>query len=171
MRDQGEIRIYAACLAAYNNGILHGTWIDATIGVIEMVAAIRDMLAESPIPEAEEWAIHDYEGFGSLRLSEYESLERVAELAAFFEEHGELGAELVSHYGDLDSARTAIEDHYAGEYQSLADFAEELTEQSTTIPENLRFYIDYERMGRDLEINDLVVIRLGYEQTHIFWAH
>lgn len=25
-----EIRIYVACLAAYNNGELHGAWIDAT---------------------------------------------------------------------------------------------------------------------------------------------
>ena len=24
-----EPRIYVACLAAYNNGILHGAWIDA----------------------------------------------------------------------------------------------------------------------------------------------
>ena len=24
-------RIYVACLAAYNNGILHGAWIEATV--------------------------------------------------------------------------------------------------------------------------------------------
>jgi antirestriction protein len=27
-----EPRIYVACLAAYNNGNLHGAWIDATQG-------------------------------------------------------------------------------------------------------------------------------------------
>jgi Antirestriction protein (ArdA) len=27
-----EYRIYVACLAAYNNGYLHGKWIDATRG-------------------------------------------------------------------------------------------------------------------------------------------
>jgi hypothetical protein len=27
--EQAEIRIYVACLASYNNGILHGAWIDA----------------------------------------------------------------------------------------------------------------------------------------------
>ncbi len=27
--SEGEIRIYVACLAAYNNSILHGKWMDA----------------------------------------------------------------------------------------------------------------------------------------------
>jgi len=30
--DISEIRIYVACLASYNNGVLHGRWIDATLG-------------------------------------------------------------------------------------------------------------------------------------------
>lgn len=171
MSNQGEIRIYAACLAAYNNGILHGQWIDATRGEEHLREMISEMLAASPIPQAEEWAIHDHEGFEGAYVAQYDSLKRITDLADFIEEHGKLGGELIGYYGDLDSARDALEDHYAGEYRSLADFAEELTEQSTSIPENLRFYIDYERMGRDLEISDLVVIRLGFEQVHIFWAH
>lgn len=48
-------RIYAACLAAYNNGILHGEWIEAQ-DAWSMWEATRDMLAKSPIPDAEEWA-------------------------------------------------------------------------------------------------------------------
>ena len=58
-----SIRIYVACLAAYNNGILHGSWIDATESPDAMMDAIQKMLGCSPIPNAEEWAIHDYEGF------------------------------------------------------------------------------------------------------------
>ena len=73
-------RIYVACLAAYNNGILHGAWIEAT-EAWSMWEATRDMLAKSPIPDAEEWAIHDHEGFASIRINEYDSFERVAELA------------------------------------------------------------------------------------------
>ncbi|MCB1984079.1 MAG: antirestriction protein ArdA [Nitrosomonas sp.] len=40
-----------------------------------------------------------------------------------------------------------------GCYQSLADFAEELTEDTTQIPENLAYYIDCERMSRDMELS------------------
>ena len=50
-------RIYVACLAAYNNGRLHGAWIDATTPD-EIRTEVRAMLAASPEPDAEEWAIH-----------------------------------------------------------------------------------------------------------------
>ncbi len=53
-------KIYIACLAAYNNGYLHGKWIDATQDVDSIYSNIRNVLASSPIPDAEEWAIHDY---------------------------------------------------------------------------------------------------------------
>ena len=128
------------------------------------------MLKSSPIPDAEEWAIHDHEGFEGLDISEYEEIESVCEKAAFIEEHGRLGAELASHYGgDLKEAKTTLNDHYAGQYSSLAEFAEELTDQTAEIPNSLQYYIDYELMGRDLAISDVFVIRLGYEELHVFW--
>lgn len=169
--QQGEIRIYVACLAAYNNGILHGCWIDAEQEPDEIRSGITVMLKASPIAGAEEYAIHDYEGFEGAPVSEYSGVESVAELAAFIAEHGELGGKLVEYFGSLDDAREAIEDHYAGEYKSLADFAQELTEQSTEIPESLQYYIDWERMARDLEINDVLTIETGFECVHIFWRH
>ncbi|MEP0315093.1 MAG: antirestriction protein ArdA, partial [Hyphomonas sp.] len=50
-------RIYVACLAAYNNGCLHGRWIAVTTPD-EIMSEVRAMLADSPLPDAEEWAIH-----------------------------------------------------------------------------------------------------------------
>ena len=53
------IRIYVACLAAYNNGHLHGEWIKVT-DEASIWEAVQAMLFASPIEEdAEEWAIHD----------------------------------------------------------------------------------------------------------------
>ena len=170
-QSQGDIQIYVACLAAYNNGILHGCWIDAQQDAYDIYADIREMLAASPIEDAEEWAIHDHEGFEGADVSEYLGIDEVAELAAFIGEHGEIGGKLVGHFGDLGEARKAIEDAYAGEYRSLADFAEEMTEETGQVPENLRFYIDYERMARDMEICDVFIIQTGFEQVHVFWSH
>jgi antirestriction protein len=56
-------------------------------------------------------------------------------------------------------------------YRSLADFAQELTEQSTKIPEALQSYIDWESMARDLAINDVLSIETGFECVHVFWRH
>lgn len=75
-------RIYVACLAAYNNGRLHGRWIDADQSSDDIYAEVEAMLAASPEPHAEEWAIHDHEGFGAEDVDETESLERVSAIAA-----------------------------------------------------------------------------------------
>lgn len=164
-------RIYVACLAAYNYGCLHGSWIDATTPD-EIMDAVRTMLAASPIPNAEEWAIHDYEGFEGANLSEYASFETVCDLADFIEEHGELGGKLLSHFGDdLGEARAAF-DEYAGEYRSAADFAEQLHEDTgTKIPQSLRYYIDWEALARDMALNgEIMVFQTGFDEVHIFWA-
>src|SRR6266849_3316457 len=48
-----DLRFYAACLASYNAGRLHGAWIDASTDVDEMQAAINKMLRASPYPNVE----------------------------------------------------------------------------------------------------------------------
>lgn len=166
-----EPRIYVADLAAYNNGKLHGVWIDAALELEDIQEAVAKMLKASPEGFAEEYAIHDYEGFGSYRVSEYEGLESVHEVACFIEEHEELGAELLAHFSSIDEARTAIDENYAGCYESVADFAEELTEDSVQIPESLARYIDYNAMAYDMEVGgDIFTIELGHREVHIFWS-
>lgn len=168
-----EIRIYVADLAAYNNGKLHGVWIDATNDLDAIWKQVSQMLAKSPEGFAEEYAIHDHEGFGGYALSEYAGLETAHEIACFIEEYPDFGGELLNNFGDnLEEARTAAEENYCGCYKSLADYAQELTEDTTHIPESLAYYIDYERMGRDMELNgDVYTIETGYEEIHIFWNH
>ena len=85
-----EINIYVADLAAYNNGKLHGVWIDATQDLEDIQEQIKQMLAKSPEGFAEEYAIHDYEGFCGYSVSEYDSIELVHEIAFFIEEHSDI---------------------------------------------------------------------------------
>jgi len=82
-----EIRIYVADLAAYNAGKVHGVWINATDDVEDIQKHINKMLANSPEGFAEEYAIHDYEGFEGYQLSEYEGIKSVHEIASFIEDH------------------------------------------------------------------------------------
>ena len=150
-------RIYVACLAAYNHGRLHGAWIEATTPEAVM-AEVSAMLAASPEPDAEEWAIHDHEGFEGAHLSEYASFQTVCDLAAFFTEHGSLGARLYSEFGDaLEQARAAFE---------------ELTRDSgTEIPTALAYYIDWQALARDMAMNgEIMVFQTGFDEVHIFWS-
>ena len=162
--------IYVACLSAYNNGILHGAWIEATQELDEINAAISQMLAASPIENAEEYAIHDYEGFETAQISEYEGIEQVKELAQFIEENGLLGAELYNHFSDLEEAKTYLENHYNGCFDTVEDYVREIIEQTTEIPENLQYYIDYEAIARDMQYSgDIFTIQTN-EGCHIFWG-
>lgn len=166
-----EIRIYVADLAAYNNGILHGVWIDATDDLDSIWDQVKAMLKASPIEDAEEHAIHDHEGFGGYSVGEYEGIDTLHEVACYIEEYPDFGAELLNYYSDIDEARRAADECYTGCYSSLEDYAQELTEQTGEVPQHLEFYIDYERMGRDMELSgDVFTIETGYQEVHVFWS-
>ena len=165
-------KIYVACLASYNSGILHGEWLDASLEVEEIQEKINQMLAISPIEDAEEWAIHDFENFYDLSIGEYESIDDVHKKALFVVEHGELGAKLTSYYGELETAEQALENHYQGEYENELDFAMQFFDEHYlhNIPENIQIYIDYEKFRRDVFIGDCFSLEAS-GKTHVFWQH
>lgn len=168
-----EPRIYVACLASYNSGYLHGVWIDASLELDDIQEQVQEMLKQSPVELAEEYAIHDYEGFGGYDLGEYEGLESAHNIACFIEEFPELGGELLNQFnGDLDEARKNMEDNYYGCYESLEDYARDFVESTSEVPSHLEYYIDYERMARDLEMSgDIFTIQTAHDEVHIFWNH
>lgn len=70
----------------------------------------------------------------------------------------------------MDEAAKALKENYSDCYKSLADFAQWLTEETTQIPEHLQYYIDYERMGHDMEMSrDIFTIEIAYDEVHVFW--
>jgi antirestriction protein len=167
-----EMNIYVADLSAYNAGHLHGAWIDATLELDDIQEQVNEMLKASPIQDAEEWAIHDYDGFQGSEVYEHEGLESVHDKALFIEEYGQIGAYLLAHLADnYDEARNDMEDIYCDDYNSIEDYARELTTSSTEIPEHLESYIDYERMGKDMEMSgDIYTITTAHDEVHIFGA-
>ncbi len=136
------------------------------------------MLAGSPTPGAEEYAIHDYENFGPLKLGEYESIETVARFARGISEHGVAYA----HWAALVDERSPealghFEDAYRGHFDSLVDYAAQLFDDfgyndliETIVPEHLRPYvrIDIEAFARDLELSGSVTTSEGDGGVYVF---
>jgi len=169
-------RIYVTSLSDYNAGKLLGRWIDAGQEAHAIHAEIQAMLAESHEYPAEEWAIHDYEGFGEWKPREYESIDTVAAVAALIAEHGEVFSALLSHFGgDLDDARRWIEDGAHGCWRSLQEFAEEFigdiyAQKIDRLPKFIRYAIDYDQIGRDMEMGgDIFTLELD-GMIHVFDA-
>lgn len=175
----GMPRIYVASLADYNSGRLHGRWIDADQSADAIREQIAEMLAESKEPIAEEWAIHDYEGFGDLGLSEWEDIDKVAEVAFLIGEHGPVFASLLGYLGgtsSIDDARRYMEEGYRGEWDSLTDYAQELVEDCYSdvlkgLPDFIKYHIDYEGIARDMELSGDVITFAHGGKVHIFDAH
>lgn len=168
--------IYIACLASYNAGILHGEWIDLD-GTEDIRERIQDILNESPIDEAEEYAVHDHEYCGN--LSEYpglDSLKAITDAYIAAEYQGidwEAYIEFCEHTGaDIDEKHiNHFQDSFAGAAVSLEDWCYEHLEESgqlSSIPENLRNYFNHEAFARDMEINDVFTIHHN-QQVLVFW--
>lgn len=152
-------RVYAACLAAYNEGTLHGEWLDAT-DPDELREGIEDMLRNSPIDGAEEWAFHDYEGFGEYPVSESEGIDELTEIGRCIEEHGLAFAAYVGNIGQ-GANEAGFEDAYCGEWDSETAYAENLMDECYTVPDHLTNYIDYSAFARDLFCQDYFSISTG----------
>ena len=148
-------RIYAACLAAYNQGVDHGVWIDADPDADDIQADLDEMLADSPVPDAEEWVILYTEGMGDL-VSEHESLEDVSKHGQAIAEHGEAWIAYCDHVGADYAGTDGFENLYCGKYESELEFAEDRFDElyGHNIPASLHCYIDYKKFAGDLFISD-----------------
>lgn len=165
-------KIYVACLSAYNNGFLHGCWIDVSEGIEHVTECIKEILFSSPVAEeCEEWAIHDYQGFGNYNISESHNLEDVCSVAEFICECNDFPPKVISSliedYG-IEGAKEKMENEYIGEFDSESDFAYHYVEETgliSEIPQSIAMYFDYEAYGKDLSINGDVFEIDGY----YFW--
>ena len=170
-------RIYVASLSDYNAGQLHGTWLDATADVDELTAGINDMLARSLELGAEEWAIHDYEGWGPLHLSEYESIDTITRVAGGIATHGPAFAHWAEVAGTDTEDLDGFDDAYLGHWDSTEAYAEDLLDDmgypdlvERAIPEYLQPYVrlDTEGFARDLELSGDVTSSEGDDGVYLF---
>jgi len=174
--DNETPKIYVACLSAYNAGYLHGLWIDGTQQPEDIEDDIKWMLSWSPVADTEpcdEWAIHDYECWQGIQLSEYEDIETVSELAQLLEEHGKAYAVYYQHYGNNYATEEDFKDRYLGEYEDEEDFVYQMWESSGIIQQleklNIStFYIDWKAISRDWFIDSYFSIEVGLRETFVF---
>jgi antirestriction protein len=171
-------RIYVASLSDYNAGRLYGIWLEADQDPEELHDAITGMLCASPMgKQAEEWAIHDFEGFNGLHLGEWEDLKHVSRVAKGIVEHGIAFAHwtMAAEDEELDK----FEEAYLGHWPSMTDYALDLLDDygiesaiERDVPESLQPYIkvDAEALGRDLELGGDVSTFEGDAGVYVFRA-
>ena len=159
-QDLPEVGVYIACLAAYNSGHLHGAWIDLEGDTDEddIQAGIDWILATSPEPGAEEWAMHDSSGLPSyLSRNEWPALGELVSwadgLSAYVNEDEREAYRLACEDQGQTIDEDAFRGTYCGCYSSGEDYAQELAEECDSLPKELAWplcCIDWESAWREL---------------------
>lgn len=161
MSSDDPPRIYVASLADYNAGRLHGVWIDATDDIGDIWAQVHKMLEKSAEPGAEEFAIHDHDGFWPAQIGEYEPLDTVHQIAVGIQQHGRAFAHWIAIAEPEDRLdENLFEERFRGHWPSMREYAGEVLDEifdayEEGIPEGLRPYV---RVDVDLFAEDLMAI-------------
>lgn len=176
-------RIYVASLSDYNDGIPHGDWITLNdfSSVDEVWEAINSMLAASPTARAEgvpaeEWAIHAYEGFAELTVSQTEDIDTLWYAHELLGTLDDMEYEAFSEWlpwarsGNVsDVTHENLEDFrdaFCGRYESERAYAEELVSDMGVLDncgnELLSSYFDYDALARDLFCTDYYMSFSGF---------
>lgn len=140
-----------------------------------------------PYPSAEEWAIHDFEGFGGLQIPEYTSVEKIAEVVDAIADYGvDVVAAYVRYHGGLQyTDLDELEDWYVGTYDSIDEYVEEQfadlldklegTERQyyggRTDYVSMVFCIDTKAFARDLEMSGAIHVESVGGKQIVFNVH
>ena len=173
-------KVCIQCLASYNAGRLIFEWVDATEGlegleaaqakVAERAIAAAKAAGEWPVyfGEPEEFMLADWEGFPEGTVGEYTQLSEVAEFAEQVEELADRAEAYTAYVGVVGAQSATIEgfeEAYRGEWDSMADYAEEFatdcgwsfgdgTYVEGSQIEAMSGYLDFEAFANELETGE-----------------
>nr|WP_321267744.1 antirestriction protein ArdA [uncultured Sulfurimonas sp.] len=160
------MRVYITDLEAYNNGHLVGEWYQLPMNEDLLADSIENILQSGrdvceDIHFHEEYFITDYE-CDYMDIGEYDNLSKLNEIAEAIESIDEDGVKAINflienHFvKDIFEAIESYEDNVRiYEDSTMEDIAYDLIEECYSfenIPDIIANNIDYEKIGRDLEI-------------------
>ena len=179
MNENAIIKGYITNLGRYNEGVLTYKLISFPIDEDELNEALAAIgckyVDENGVvhnPLYEEFFFRDWECEIPFDFGEYESISDVNDIAERVEvletyEQDVLKVILEEHTSNVEEALRLVE---GGNYviwsgESMADVAATIAEECgylNSIPERLQCYIDYEKWGRDLDIDGIFLEGDGY---------
>lgn len=168
------MRIYATSLADYNNGVLHGVWIDVEDTTMEDVQEqINAMLAASPTEPgtAEEWEIHDAEDIPwGLVWGGLPKILEFAEYSRKYEDNLDPFYSWVDD-GNINNMDEFLE-YFVGEYTSTEEFVDEYLDDLgyfQDLPDIIKYNIDFEGIWTDFRTGgDFYEIKSDNHTVYIF---
>ena len=170
-----DLGAYIACLASYNNGCLHGAWVDLEVAstVEEVQKCIDWVMATSPTPGAEEYAVYDWSGVPrSISGQEWPYWEEVLTLVGAIDEHGEAFQLWHENAPGYNTDPSDFERDYVGSYESGADYARDYFEERHGAAleqlQEVTFAIDWEAVWERGDISQYFWGSQGDKGFHVY---
>ena len=169
-------QVFVGCLAAYNDGEIHGAWVEAT-DEEELNTNIRYILFTSPIPKAEEWMISDSMNFQGLSLGQFAPTKEIVAIAKALKEHGKPFAVYSKYHCGYDMTPEFLQqfkEDYKGVFDEREDFVYAELKRKGILGKAERIglnegYINYEVIGNDWFAEDYLDLPSGsYGQVYVF---
>lgn len=151
-------RIYVGTYAKYNAGSLEGKWFDLEdySDKDEFIEACQEFHGEGE----HEFMFQTSEGIPRHFISESYIDPEFWDFLDFEDYHdGDAKTAYVEHFGEWSEG--GFQDHFSCQCESELAYAENYIEDCgllDSVPENLRWYFDYEKFARDIFINDCVFV-------------
>ena len=149
------LKAYVTNLGLYNEGYLVGEWVTFPIDEDEQ----EELFKRIKIDEThEEYFITDYESDIDVKIGEYTSIDTLNEMAETLDELSDYDEEIVTAllgngYTLEDAINRKDDVYFFSGCSTMAEVAEQYADDTgllDSIPENLRYYFDFEAYGRDM---------------------
>lgn len=170
-------KIYVGTYAKYNEGSLDGQWFDLEDYVdrddfYKACQAFHDRHNPrdedgDPIPADHEFMFQDWEEIPDRFISECHIDPEFWDYMEYDDRcNGAAKEAYCACFGDWDKEK--FEERYHGEFDSWEAMAEEFVEETgmlSEIPENLRYYFDFNAYARDMRLGG----DMCEDNGHFFW--
>lgn len=155
------MNLYITNLGKYNEGILKGDWISLPFDEDDWEEFLEEKVGINEMYE--EYAIHDYECDLGIEIGEYSNVMKLNEIAEAMEnlddEEDVKKVKALMEWGAYSDIIDAIDN--VDNYQLYEDINNDdelgthylIDSGNYDIPEDLEYYIDTEKWGRDYAIN------------------
>jgi antirestriction protein len=155
-------KIYVGTYGKYNSGSIAGDWLDLTdySSIEDFYEACKELHKDEEDPE---FMFQDWEYIPSDFISEYSLSEKFWDYMEAVEDLSETEKEAFDIFlanetrdlskEDISDIIEQFRDSYQGEFEDEEDYAYHIVEELgylDQVPENLRYYFDYEKFARDL---------------------
>lgn len=161
------IKGFITNLGKYNEGELIGEWITFPIDEDDLQEVFKRIgISDEPDENGvyyEEYFFTDWDGCYYCGFGEYESIDKLNELAEALEHEGEeLVKAIMEATGDsLEDALTRTDEAIFYENMTLKEVAYEIVNDCYNLPEFALRYFDYEAFGRDLRYDGYTEVDNG----------